>query len=199
MPQRAAHRWQFRIRHARGNPITKPQTLLICRGMSARPFISYAHEDRNVAMRIRDDLVRLGASPWIDIVDLRAGEEWQPAISAALRQSSHVLILLSEHSVTKRGYAQKEVRQAIEILDEFPPDSIFLIPVRLDQCKPAHSRLKTLHWVDLFDDYADGLRKIAKSLGLSEPTPPSRDDSGPSSANNFIDGPHWGSGGWLPH
>ena len=135
--------------------------------MSARPFISYAHDDRDLAMTIRDDLIRLGASPWIDIVDLRAGEEWQPAISAALHRCSHALILLSRHYVTKRGYVQKEVRQAIEMLDEFPPASIFLIPVRLDECEPAHSRLKTLHWVNLFEGYDEGLRKIANSLVLA--------------------------------
>jgi hypothetical protein len=142
--------------------------------MTVRPFISYAREDREIAMKLRDDLVRLGASPWIDIVNLRPGEEWQLAISTALSTCSHVLVLLSEHSVAKRGYVQREVRQAIDALDQFPPNSIFLIPVRLDQCEPAHERLKALQWVSLFDDYEIGLGQIAMSLGLEVGTPSSQ-------------------------
>jgi len=134
--------------------------------MAAKPFISYAREDRQTATRLRDDLLRLGATPWIDVIDLVAGQDWQLAISRALRESSHFLALLSEHSVTKRGYVQKEVREALDILDQFPPDAVFIIPIRLDQSEPAHDRLRDLHWVDLFDGYDTGLRKIAESLRL---------------------------------
>ena len=134
--------------------------------MPTRPFISYAREDRETAVRLRNDLLRLGATPWIDAVDLLAGADWQLAISRALRESSHVLVLLSQHSVNKRGYVQKEVREALDILDEFPPDKIFIIPVRLDSSEPGHVKLRTLHWVDMFNGYDAGLEQIARSLGL---------------------------------
>jgi hypothetical protein len=134
--------------------------------MTVRPFISYAREDRAVAVRLRDDLVRLGATPWIDVVDLVAGEDWQYAIGRALRQSSHFIALLSHNSVTKRGYVQKELREALELLDQLPPDAVFLIPVRLDNAEPLHGRLRSLHWVDLFPGYDAALAQIARSLGL---------------------------------
>jgi hypothetical protein len=139
--------------------------------MSARPFISYAREDCDVAVRLRDDLVRLGATPWIDVSDLIAGQDWQLAISRALRESSHFLALLSHHSVTKRGYVQKEVREALDLLEQFPPDAVFIIPVRLDDSEPSHDRLRNLHWVDLFAGYDKAVAQIARGLGLvSQPT-----------------------------
>ena len=139
-----------------------------------RPFISYAREDRDIATRLRNDLARRGAVPWIDIVDLMAGQDWQLAISRALRDSSHFLVLISRYSVTKRGYVQKEVREALALLDQLPPDAIFVVPVRLDDSEPVHERLRNLHWVDLFIDYDSGLAQIARSLGLatSEETQP---------------------------
>jgi len=147
--------------------------------MTPRPFISYAREDRDVAIRLRNDLARWGAAPWIDIVDLIAGQDWPLAISRALRDSSHFLVLVSRHSVTKRGYVQKEVREAIALLDLLPPDAIFVVPVRLDDSEPVHGRLRNLHWVDLFVDYDKGLRQIARSLGLStgDETHPSQQTS----------------------
>jgi hypothetical protein len=135
--------------------------------MTVRPFISYAREDRDVAVRLRNDLVHLGAAPWIDVVDLIPGEDWQLAISRALRQSSHFLALLSQNSVTKRGYVQKEVREALAILDQLPPDAVFLIPVRLDDAEPIHDRLRNLHRVDLFTGYDTALSQIARGLGLN--------------------------------
>jgi TIR domain len=129
-----------------------------------RPFISYAREDRVVALKLREDLLRFGVRAWVDVVELRPGENWALMTSRALRKSSHVLALLSNHSVTKQGYVQKEVREALGILDEHPPDAIFLIPIRLEPCEPAYERMMTLQWVDLFAGYEDALLKIMQSL-----------------------------------
>ena len=41
---------------------------------------------------------------------------------------------MSENAVNKRGIVQKELRQAIEVLETISPDNIYLIPVRLDEC-----------------------------------------------------------------
>ena len=49
---------------------------------------------------------------------------------------------------------------ALDILDEFPEEDIFIIPVRLNECSPSHEKLKELHWVDMFPSWDDGLKKI---------------------------------------
>jgi hypothetical protein len=132
-------------------------------------FISYAREDEKTAARLYADLQRTGAEPWLDRESLLPGKDWERAIRKAIKGSSFFLALISENSVGKRGYVQKELRTALEYLDEFPPDSIYVIPVRLDDTEPQHERLAKLHWVDLFLSYEEGLAKICASLGLDAP------------------------------
>ncbi len=132
-----------------------------------RPFISYAREDSQTARRLYRDLVTAGAKPWLDSEELIGGQEWELAVRKAVRESAHFLALISANSVNKRGFVQKELRQALDLLDEFPPEDIFIIPIRLDNSSPAHEKLRRLHWIDLFPEYDDGLRRILVSLGIS--------------------------------
>jgi hypothetical protein len=88
--------------------------------MVVRPFISYAREDRAVALQIYRDLSALGARPWIDVEDLLGGQEWKRAITHAISESSHFIALISAKSVSKQGFVQKELRQALDLLDHFP-------------------------------------------------------------------------------
>jgi len=146
---------------------------------SAKPqvFISYAREDFETAKRLYHDLRTEGFNPWLDKENLIAGSDWKASIHEALKASQFVLLLLSSRSVDKRGFVQREVRLALDMLEEFPPSKIFLIPVRLDECEPSHRRLEDLHRVDLFP-YESGFRSILRSLrsqavvGSDEPAPP---------------------------
>ena len=132
--------------------------------MTPRPFISYAREDLTTATKLYEDLRTLGAEPWMDKRDLLGGQNWRMAIRKAVRESSHFIAILSSNSVSKRGFVQKELREAISILEEFPPDEIFVIPLRLENVEPTHEALKDLHWIDLFPSYDAGLHELAKSL-----------------------------------
>ena len=127
-------------------------------------FISYAREDERTARQLYEDLLHRGQEPWIDSVDLLPGIDWKEAISEAITSSSYFLALISINSVNKRGFVQKELRQGLAILDEIPPNEIYIIPVRLDPVAPSHTRLKELHWVDLFDSYQTGLGKIMSAV-----------------------------------
>ena len=69
------------------------------------------------------------------------------------------------------GLSRKEMKAAIDILQEFPRGSIFLIPVRLDEAEPIDDELRNLNWVDLTPNYSDGLARILSSLTTLKPTP----------------------------
>jgi hypothetical protein len=133
----------------------------------SKVFISYVRQDEAVAERLYEDLKALGADPWLDKHDLIAGQGWRGAIKQAVRRSSHFIALISRDSVQKRGYAQLEIREALEMLKEIPPDEIYLIPVRLDETVPSYEPLQNLHYVDLFPSYAAGLAQIRKALQAS--------------------------------
>ena len=127
-------------------------------------FISYAREDGDIARRLYDDLRARGIDPWLDVESLDAGSNWKREIGIAIRDSKFVIILLSESAVSKRGYVQKEVKDAIEVLDEFPESEIFVIPARINDCKPTSQRLADLNWVDLFPSYEKGFDRILRTL-----------------------------------
>jgi hypothetical protein len=130
----------------------------------AKIFISYAREDAEMATRVYEDLRRHGHEPWIDERDLLPGERWSDSIKKAIHESAYVLALMSKNSVNKKGYVQKELREAIDVLDGFPEGEVFLIPARLDNCVPSHKVIREVNWVDLFPVYETGFGRILEAI-----------------------------------
>ena len=108
-------------------------------------FLSYAREDEEQARRLFDDLRGTGISPWFDKASLLPGQRWKTSIKAAIRDCRFFIAVLSSNSINKRGYVQKELKDALEVLDEYPASAIFIIPARLDNCAPSDDRLGDLH------------------------------------------------------
>jgi len=127
-------------------------------------FLSYAREDLDVAQHLYAELARAGVTVWFDRVALLPGQHWKPAIIETIRTAKYFLALLSSNSVNKRGYVQKELREALEVLDEIPQTDIYLIPVRIDDCRPTHQRLEELQWVDLFPSFEEGVKRLLRAL-----------------------------------
>ena len=139
-------------------------------------FISYGKEDYDSARRIYDELKKAGAEVFLDTESILPGQRWRQAIKKGIKESNFFIALLSSRTVTRRGYVQKEIKEALDVLDEFPEEEIYIIPVRLDPCEPSHERLKELQWVDLFPEWESGFQKILKSLNL-QGLPPTRINS----------------------
>ncbi len=138
-------------------------------------FICHAKEDEALVTQLYADLKQAGANPWIACKDILPGERWKQAIKKAMKQSSYFIMILSEQSVSKTGYVQKELKEALDWLDHMPSSKIFLIPVRIDPCKPEDERLQEIHWVDLFpfeEKYYDGLERILKVIRLRREVSP---------------------------
>lgn len=128
--------------------------------ISKQVFISYAREDSKIAKRIYFDLKRAGVKVWIDSEDLLPGQNWRLTIREAIRESSYFLALLSSDAVSRKGFVQKELKMALDMADELPKTEIFVLPVRIDDCRPTDERLQDLHWCDLFLNYDTGIEKI---------------------------------------
>lgn len=129
-----------------------------------RIFISYAKEDAPAAQRLYADLLAVSADPWLDTECLLPGQRWREAIEKAIREADYFVALISSSSVNKRGYVQREVRKALDVLSELSDSKIFVIPARLDESTPDHQALRDLQWVDLFPSWGDGVTRILKSI-----------------------------------
>ena len=98
-------------------------------------FLSHASQDkpavRNLCKRLKAD----GFDPWLDEERLLPGMDWNLEIKKAMRQSDSILLCFSALSVRKEGYVQREYKKAMEYQEEKPEGTIFVIPVRLDDCE----------------------------------------------------------------
>lgn len=127
-------------------------------------FLSYAREDAEEAQKIYRALISKGIEIWFDQESLNPGAKWKAEINRAMRNSRYFIALLSQHSVSKKGFVQKEIKEAIEISKEYPDDEVYIIPVRLDDCRPSNEIFNELNWLNLFEDYSRGMDKLQEFL-----------------------------------
>ena len=132
-----------------------------------RVFLCHASNDKPSVRRLYKKLSEENIDVWFDEQRLLPGQDWDMEIQKAVRASDVVIICLSENSVTKEGYVQKEIKIALDVADEKPDGTIFIIPVRLEECN-VPDRIKRWQWIDLFSHITNidntNYRKLIKSL-----------------------------------
>ena len=125
-------------------------------------FLCYAKPDTDQVASLYDRLEEQGFSPWMDQKSLKGGENWQLAIRNAIRSVDFFVVCLSKNAINRRGFMQKEIRLALNMLDEKLEDDIYVIPLRLDDCQINHERLKGIQWVDLFNP--NGYSRLVEAI-----------------------------------
>jgi hypothetical protein len=131
--------------------------------VKAKPqiFLSYAREDKERVQNLYQKLSEAGFNPWMDTEDILPGEKWQPSIKKAIRHSAFFVACLSTHSVNKRGFLQKEIRQALDVWEEKLDSDIYLIPARLESCE-VPEKLCEFQRVNLFEE--QGWTKLMETI-----------------------------------
>src|ERR1051325_3267109 len=124
-------------------------------------FLSYAREDRDRVKSIYRRLRTEHLNPWIDIDDIMPGQQWDEVIVKTIKKARFVMLFLSNHSVGKRGYIQKEIKEALDAAEMLPDGEIFIIPVRLEPCD-VPDRLAKLHWIDI--SKRNALKRIVQTI-----------------------------------
>lgn len=113
-------------------------------------FLSYASQDQLLVQELARRLAAEGwIDPWLDKKNLLPGQDWRLEIEKAVEAADSVIICLSSNSVNKEGFVQKEVRYARELALEKPEGTIFLVPLRMDECEVPRG-LRFFQWGDYF-------------------------------------------------
>lgn len=138
--------------------------------MSLSVFLCHASGDKPVVRKLYEALQRDGFDPWLDEENLLPGQDWNYEIAKAVRNSDVVIVCLSEDSVSKTGYVQKETKFALDVADEQPEGAIFIIPVKLEECD-VPDRLSHWHWVSLgetrgYERLVTALNRRSADLGI---------------------------------
>jgi len=131
-------------------------------------FLCHANEDKAQVRELHSFLKRQGFHPWLDEIDILPGQNWKLEINRAVRSSDVVIVCLSVHT-GRAGFFQKEIREALDVADQQPEGTIFVIPLRLDGCEVPERLKGVWQWVDLFTAggharLPDALRARASSL-----------------------------------
>src|SRR3972149_1061644 len=92
-------------------------------------FLCHSKDDKPKVRELYLRLVADGFDAWLDEEKLAPGQDWDLEIRRAVRETDVVVVCLSNGSVTKAGYVQKEIRFALDVANEQPEDAIFIIPV----------------------------------------------------------------------
>ena len=77
-----------------------------------RTFLCHSSGDKARVRELYNHLRSDGIQCWFDEVDLRPGRDWHLEITKAIEGSKFVLACLSESSINKRGYIQRELKKA---------------------------------------------------------------------------------------
>jgi hypothetical protein len=130
-----------------------------------RVFMCHSSGDKNVVHKLCDRLKSDGFEPWLDQENILPGQEWDSEIRKAVRTSDVVVVCLSKSSITKEGYVQKEIKLALDVAEEKPEGTIYVIPIRLEECQ-VPPRLAGWQWVDMFK--VRGYERLVASLRTRE-------------------------------
>ncbi len=138
-------------------------------------FLCHSSNDKPA---VREIYERLKSETWIDLwldeEELYPGQDWDLEIEKAVEKTDAVLVFLSNNSVSKEGYVQRELRMILRMADYKPEGTVFTLPLRLNNCSLPR-RLSMNHYVDLFPEsrknwaygrLLGGLKVRAKKLGI---------------------------------
>ena len=129
-----------------------------------RVFLAYGREDIDMVSRLYDRLLESGFSPWMDIRRLIAGQNWPRAIENAIESADFFVPCFSSRSGSRKGGFHAELRYALDCARRMPLDSIYLVPVRLDDCKVPRVIQREFQYVDLFPEWDCGYSLLRKTL-----------------------------------
>jgi sulfatase modifying factor 1 len=131
-------------------------------------FISFATDDRKVAETILTALEQRGLSCWIATRNISPGENFQEAITRAIRSAKVMILVFSAHSNNSL-----DVKKEIALAGRY---NVVVVPVRVEDVVPSDAltyELAVRQWIDMFDDWEHAIERLIGQLKMvidAEPT-----------------------------
>lgn len=117
-----------------------------------RVFLCHASQDKPIVRDLYHKLLMEGwIDPWLDEAKLLPGQDWDMKIEEAVELADAVIVCLSNKSITKEGYVQRELRRVLNRAEEKPDETIYIIPLRLEDCSVPW-RLRDYQYQDYFPE-----------------------------------------------
>jgi hypothetical protein len=127
--------------------------------MSAKIFISFASQDRGVAMTLCSALESRGFKCWISARDIQPGENFQIAIVRAIREAKIMLLVFTANS-NNSDEMSKELALASQ-------NKLMVVPLRVEDVAPNDAfayEFATRQWIDFFADWEAAIQQLADRI-----------------------------------
>lgn len=125
-------------------------------------FLNHATEDKALVMPYYNKLKAIGFEPWID-KRILPGQDWDETIQRHFNAADVYLIFMTPRSVVKRGYVQREIKDALDKQRHLLPGDIGLIPLMLEECEVPDIISQAHQYVRL----PTGWHEVVESLELA--------------------------------
>ncbi len=134
--------------------------------MSANVFISFASQDRKVAMTLCSALENRGFNCWISARDIQPGENFQTAIVKAIRHAKVMLLVFTANSNTS-----EEMTKELALASQF---KVMVVPLRIEDVAPSDAfayEFATRQWIDFFSDWEMAIQQLSRRLEYATTQP----------------------------
>ncbi len=96
-------------------------------------------------------LISDGFQPWMNTESLVGGENLELNFLRQIEECNAILFCVSKESIQKEGFLNKAMHFAYERAKEFPEGKIYIVPVKLNECKLPYT-LKNFVSINLFEE-----------------------------------------------
>ena len=159
-----------------------------------RVFFCCTAQDKSKAL-VQETYKRLEEEgwiePWLDDEELLPSMNWDVEVEKAVGESDCVLIFISKRAIVENRYVQRELRFVLDRVLENTRRSIFVIPVRLDDCPiPRHVQPWKYYDFSVLDRRGQVYGRLLKTLQIRANLEPSI--AAPNQSAHFISAwPDW--------
>jgi hypothetical protein len=94
-------------------------------------FLSYPRENIDIAEEIYNFLTECDIGVWFDKKALILGQDWDRERLSAQKESDQMILIYSIYTKEKSGVIQREIKDALDIIRDKPPQSQYLLPVKV--------------------------------------------------------------------
>ena len=144
--------------------VDRPLRVFLCHSSNDKPAV------RELYQKLRAEA---WIQPWLDEEELYPGQDWNMEIEKAVESADAIIVCLTKNSINKEGYVQRELRIVLDFADYKPEGTIYILPVRLEECEPPR-RLRPWQYADYFEGKREhafqrllvSLKRRADSLDL---------------------------------
>jgi TIR domain/SIR2-like domain len=127
-------------------------------------FMCHSHADAAFAAELSGKLRKNKINVWLDVDNIRGGDQWDPLIERTLQQDVQYVVVLQSAGLKAEdiGYVNKEINISISRQMKYRPPRIFLIPVITDSQDSKLDMLSAFQFVDL--TASDGVNELVKTI-----------------------------------